>query len=208
MASQPLTDRFCSDLCAYKHFRSFTDSITNKKTLKALSTSFVNFPKPVPVQIIHHADIHATPVEDQSQRLLTAVQEQLSAASAALDIVRKRQQILQIAIDRAEMLAPITVQPEEGRSGKGRRKGGGGPTEDKQCGWDPRLIWDDEAVQSWVEGQDGGEICGLAKRRCDKHQGWQKNSAFSLETEEKSLVSDSSEEWVDADVSRANSMMS
>jgi COMPASS component SPP1 len=121
--------------------------------------------------------------------LITAVQDQISATSAALEVLRKRQHILQIAIDRAEVLEPIIVQPEEGRSGKGRRKGGNGPTEDKQCGWDPRLIWEDEAVQSWMEGQDEEEICGLAKRRCDKHQGWQKTSAFSLETEERQLVS-------------------
>lgn len=155
-----------------------------------MSTSFGSFPKPVTVQVIHHGD--SAPIsqrDDHTQQLISAVQQQLQATATALEIVRKRQQILQIAIERAESLPPIIVQVEE-RSGKSKRKGGGGPTEDKQCAWDPRLIWDDEEVNTWVEGQeDEVEICALGKRRCDKHSGWQKTSGFSLETEEMQLVS-------------------
>jgi hypothetical protein len=177
-------------LCAYKYFKVFTDSVTNKKTLKALSTSFGSFPKPVPVQVIHHGDARpVSHVDNHTQQLISAVQQQLTATAAALEFVRKRQQILQIAIDKAESLPPIIVQAEE-RSGKSKRKSGGGPTEDKQCAWDPRLIWDDEEVGNWVEGEEGEvDICELGKRRCDKHSGWQKTSGFSLETEEIQLVS-------------------
>jgi hypothetical protein len=170
--------------------------MTNKKTLKAIATSFSSYPKPVSVDIIHHIDTakQVAPeakADDHTQQMIAAVQAQITATTAALEIVKKRQQILQTVIDKAEGLAPIIVQPEE-RSGKGRRKGGGGPTEDKQCGWDPKLLWDDEEVSKWTENQEeqGDEQnCGLAKRRCDKHSGWQKTAAFSLEVEEAQLVS-------------------
>ena len=177
-------------MCAYKYFKVFTDSVTNKKTLKALSTSFGSFPKPVPVQVIHHGEVRPiSKVDDHTQQLISAVQQQLTATNTALEIVRKRQQILQIAVDKAESLPPIIVKAEE-RSGKSKRKGGAGPTEDKPCAWDPRLIWDDEEVGKWVEEEETEvEICGLGKRRCDKHSGWQKTSGFSLETEEIQLVS-------------------
>jgi hypothetical protein len=142
------------------------------------------------VQVIHHGEALPAPqADDHTQQLISAVQQQLTATTTALEIVRKRQQILQLAIDKAESLPPIVVQPEESRSSKSKRKGGGGPTEDKQCAWDPRLIWDDEEVGNRVEGEgEEVEICGLGKRRCDKHSGWQKTSAFSLETEEMQLV--------------------
>ena len=180
-------------MCAYKYHKIFADSITNKKTLKALTTSFGSFPKPVAIQIIHHGEAPlSTQADDHTQRLISAVREQLSATAKSLEIVRKRQQILQKAVDRAESLPPIVVQAEESRSSKSKRQGGGGPTEDKQCAWDPRLIWDDEEVEDMAEGQDEVEveICNLGKRRCDRHSGWQKTSGFSLETEELQLVSD------------------
>jgi hypothetical protein len=154
-----------------------------------LSTSFGSFPKPVPVQVIHHGTkLPVTQTDDHTQRLISAIQQQSTVTATALEIVRKRQQILEIAIDRAESLPHIIVQVEESRS-KSKRKGGGGPIEDKQCAWDPRLIWDDEEVQSWMDGEEEVQICGLGKRRCDKHSGWQKTSALSIETEEMQLVS-------------------
>lgn len=175
--------------------KAFTDSITVKKTLKQLSTTFAAYPKPPSVQIIHHADVTVpgtgTEVANPAQQLLSVVQSQMAAMTAALELVRRRQQILQQAIDHAESLAPVVIAQEDIRGSKNKRKSGTGPTEDKQCAWDPRLIWTDDQVKTWsADGQDGGEgICELAKKRCDRHSGWQKTIAISLEVEERQLVS-------------------
>jgi COMPASS component SPP1 len=174
--------------------KAFTDSITTKKTLKQLSASFGSYPKPSQAIIQHHKVPPASKGRDEStQQLINTIQNQLEATTAALDTVRKRQQILQSAIDRAEGLPPILIQAEESRSSKSKRKGGNGPSEDKQCAWDPRLIWDDAEVRDW-DGEEQeedvvGNICGLGKRKCDRHQGWQKTSTISLELEHAQLVS-------------------
>lgn len=83
---------------------------------------------------------------------------------------------------------------EETRSGKSKRKGG--PTEDKQCAWDPRLVLSDDDLRATDinEGGDqaadqGDGVCELGKRRCDRHSGWQKTTSLSLDLEEQQLVS-------------------
>lgn len=182
--------------------KAFTDSITTKKTLKQLSASFGAYPKPSQATIQHHKITPPTTGRDDStQQLINTIQIQLEATTAALDIVRKRQQILQSAIDRAEGLPPILIQAEESRSSKSKRKGGNGPSEDKQCAWDPRLIRDDAEVRDWngeeQEEDVVGNICGLGKRKCDRHQGWQKTSTVSLELEHAQLVSDTHWAWAD-----------
>lgn len=178
----------------------FSDSLTNKKTLKTITSAFSGYPKPAPVQVIHHATIDI-PVNSvlptQSEELLSAVKTQMAAITSVLDRVRKRQEVLRQAIEHAEALPPVIVPADESRSSsKSKRKGGAsGPTEDKQCAWDPRLVWTDEEVTSWGGGtrnedeEDNAAVCDLAKRRCDKHSGWQKTVMLSLEVEEKQLVS-------------------
>lgn len=173
--------------------KAFADSISNKKTLKQISTTFTGYPKPAPVQIIHHATIDPAVANatTQADQLMVAVQSQMKALTSALDVVRKRQDILRRAIEHAESLAPIAIPVEETRASKSKRKGGGGPTEDKQCAWDPRLSWTDQQVMAeggTVGREDDLAVCELAKRRCDKHSGWQKTLAISLEVEEKQLV--------------------
>lgn len=207
--------RFCSDLCAYKYHKVLVESITNKKNLKQITAAFSAYPKPPPVQVIHHtvepsSEIpNPTPTPSQSHDILSVVQSQLASITSKLEIVRKRQEILRQAIDYAESLGPVILAQEESRSGKSKRKGG--PTEDKQCAWDPRLVMSDEEVRSAIVGTaataagagagdgNGGEgggqaaqgaegVCELGKRRCDKHSGWQKTISLSLDLEEQQLV--------------------
>jgi COMPASS component SPP1 len=170
--------------------KAFTDSITNKKTMKQLSTSFVSYPKPAAATIHHHSVASPAAASNSTQELINTIQAQLVSTRAALDVVLKRQQILQAATDRADSLPPIVVQAEETRSSKSKRKAGGGPTEDKQCAWDARLIWDDQDVLAWDGNErEDREICGLPKRKCDRHQGWPKTATISLELEHAQLVS-------------------
>lgn len=178
--------------------KTFADSITNKKTLKQITTAFTGYPKPTPVQIIHHATIDLRvnpPTATLEYEVLSAVHTQMEAISSALEIVRKRQEILQQSINHAESLGPVVVPAvEETRSSKSKRKSTG-PTEDKQCAWDPRLIWSDDETKMadigglQVENQVDVGVCESGKRRCDKHSGWQKTIALSLELEEQQLVS-------------------
>ena len=188
--------RFCSEVCAYAHFRPLAETFTNKKILQQVTAAFTGYPKPTPVQIIQHQpqqtkmDSSAGPTAPATapeNDVVSVVRSQIAAITSRLELVRKRQEILRQAIEHAESLDPVITVVEEVRSGKSKRKGG--PTEDKQCAWDPRLILSDEEVQA-IDGadRDMGGVCELGKRRCDRHPGWQKTIALSLDVEEQQLV--------------------
>lgn len=146
------------------------------------------------------------------QFLLAKIKHQLGEIEASLELVKKRQAILQKAIERSEALSPVTVtvnqEAEAASKSRKKKKGGGGGGasggEDKQCGWDKRLIWDDEQVMVWRNEADANDnkdhdaeaevveeiqICSLPKRRCDRHGGWQRTIGVSLEVEQGGLVS-------------------
>lgn len=192
-----LTFRFCSDLCAYQHFKTFAATISNKKTLNQIASSFNAYPRPANVQVTHHTTTPLTPRDpaETQEAVLATIELQLSEITSSLELVKKRQAILQSAIERSEAMSTVLIIPSDDPGGKNRKrkKGGGGGGEDKQCGWDKRLIWDDEVVRGWQETEkgDGPELalCSLPKKRCDRHPGWQKTIGVQLEVEQGTLVS-------------------
>ncbi len=134
--------------------------------------------------------------------------EHLERTNAAIGLVRKRQKILNAAIERCETLETIAVDNEEeiedGNNKKKKKKVAPAVKEDRPCGWMRALIWDDETIEDWDEEiSEEDEICMSGRRRCERHQGyvhflkdipltvfsWQKTMKASLDVEEMSLVS-------------------
>ncbi|WVQ80050.1 hypothetical protein IAT38_002151 [Cryptococcus sp. DSM 104549] len=104
----------------------------------------------------------------------------------------------------AEALAP--PPPTKGRKKKsGGGGGGGGKVDDRACGYDWAVLVEDEEVWG-VDIGEGGEgagdgepeagaepgaeggaigrpVCMSGRRKCDRHQGWQRNIATQLDLE-------------------------
>ncbi|WWD19205.1 hypothetical protein CI109_103663 [Kwoniella shandongensis] len=190
--------KFCSSSCAFRHSHSVISGMTNKNTLKQLAKTFIAYPQPdLGVVVVHHdtstsktAKLEATDTEASQ---LALVQKQIEEVQRAMDVVRKRQAILEAAIERCETLAPVQPTGEEdededqgktkGKGKKGRSGGGGaGKGEDEPCGWDRRLVSSDEEVEGMADDVEG-QPCMVGRRKCDRHQGWQKTTAVSLEVE-------------------------
>jgi COMPASS component SPP1 len=150
---------------------------TNKKILKQLSTTFIDYPRPSSgTRVIHHrsiSSITAVRTTPPAADILSALDEQIRAVNAALELVGKRQSILGKAMERCDTLR-VDVSAEE----VGKKKGGKA-VDDRACGWVRRLIWSDEDVQTWVhvdgaaaeEDMLEGETCMLLRKRCDRHGG-------------------------------------
>ena len=161
---------------------------TNKKLLKQLSSVFVGLPAPKSnVSVTHHFDTHLT--TSTTEQTTASLSEQISAINRALSDVTRRQEILQHTITRCEtLILPAASEAEVGDKKSKKRPGGG---DDRPCGWDKKLVWTDEEVEQWRPDEDDGmdgEACMAPKRRCDRHQGWQKTMTASLDLEAGQLV--------------------
>lgn len=115
------------------------------------------------------------------------LEEQMAAVESALATVVKRQRLLESVIAQTETLPPVaaTHTHESGKKGKG----GGRSTDDRPCGWNAKLIWEDDQVLAWsdtpsesggeegvnaddrMEGEEHPGVCMSLRRRCDRHQG-------------------------------------
>ncbi|WVR09469.1 hypothetical protein IAU60_006536 [Kwoniella sp. DSM 27419] len=211
--------KFCCSSCAYQHSHSLVASMSNKKTLKQLAKTFIQYPPPsLGITVTQHG---ADPSTQGSKSLgshskatrLSSVQAQIEQVEIAVDLVKARQEILRQAIERCEALHPVAnaldEEAEEVSKKSKKKKGSSGPKEDRPCGWVRRLIADDGEVQRWIvttaargtrqldespHEQDGThgieadeigdqDYCLNGRKRCDRHQGWQKTMAVSLEVE-------------------------
>lgn len=91
-----------------------------------------------------------------------------------------------------------------------------GPSNEAPCGFDVRLIWEDTAWSGWVKSargrtvlnglipppeedetmqdadaeleEEAGLVCTITRKRCDRHQGWQRLNEASFEAEKTTLV--------------------
>lgn len=171
--------RFCSDQCAYKQAKILVETIrlTAKRNIKQLSTSLCSYPKPSGATITHHIPVTLPttliPVKSVNTELAN-LQNQIDATKSATNLVKKRQMILQQAISRCETLTSNSVVVNVNGNGNGdkARKGGG---DDRACGWERRLVWENEEVLAGTLGQEeegeGVEVCSNGRKRCDRHQG-------------------------------------
>ena len=159
---------------------------TNAKALKQLTSFFIGLPRPmVPVSVTHLLD-HLDPVIP-NQDMMSALTEKIAAVEQQITVVQKRQAILQSAIARCETLVlPSMINGDDEMTGKKKRSGG----DDRPCGWDRRLISSERVIlcMADVEQEDGPQPCMQPRRRCDRHQGWQKTISASLEVESNQLV--------------------
>ncbi|KAK8854654.1 hypothetical protein IAR55_003393 [Kwoniella newhampshirensis] len=200
-----LSSKFCSSSCAFRHSSAIISGMTNKNTLKQLAKVFIAYPAPnLGVSVIHH-NAPSLPAKDdtnekyQSRPQLNEIQAQIEEVERAMAIVSKRQELLLSAVERCEALVSVRSIPgeeEEDVQEKGTSKGkkgrgggaGAGKGDDRPCGWDRRLVsFDEEMLEMNIgRGEDElvkGELCMVARRKCDRHQGWQKTTAISLEVE-------------------------
>ncbi|ODN90757.1 hypothetical protein L198_06073 [Cryptococcus wingfieldii CBS 7118] len=184
--------KFCSARCAYRYSQAALGAVTSKQSLKQLTKGLANFPSPnLGVSIIHHIppttpDVSQSPYDDV-QFQLSMIQSQLESTLKAINIIQKRQAVLSAAIEKCDNLTPIVF--DDGAPPKKSKKKGGGPAppkEDKPCGWVVVLIAEDEEVDQGVKGHGAGivvegaeewQVCMLPRRKCDRHQGWQKTIA-------------------------------
>lgn len=147
--------------------------------------------------------------------MLEAITKQIESVKAAIQLVQRRQQILENVVARCETLPPLagttngTTEPAPAASSKSSKKSSsrkGGASDDRPCGWERRLIWDDDAVLAAPEppapaaeepGPDAAAVaeedadrapCLNPRRKCDRHTGWQKTVAALLENEAYQLV--------------------
>ncbi|RXK35274.1 hypothetical protein M231_07472 [Tremella mesenterica] len=180
--------KYCSPLCAFRHGQSLIPAVANKRQLKQLHDAFVSYPPPPPKTTVSHhisrpvtAPTTVVPTSD----ILHAISDQLTGVKSALEVVRKRQRILSQAIERWETLGNVLPppEPEDGTEERGRWKRKHAVKEEKMCGWDERLSWDDVEVNIWDGEHWEGEVCGKGKR-CERHLGWQKTVGVSLDLEQ------------------------
>lgn len=191
-ALPPLATKFCSQLCAFKHAQSLIGDITDRRKRRQLASELVAFPEPhASVKVVHHLDSDSAPTSgaDTAQDVLQQYTEQVQAA---IELVRARQAILQQAIARCEALIQANghdtaMDVDEPRPKKSKSKSSS-KSDDRICGWDSRLTADDWEILDLVASGEKVEACMVARRRCDRHQGWQKTIAASLEVEAHCLV--------------------
>ncbi|OCF57603.1 hypothetical protein L486_05062 [Kwoniella mangroviensis CBS 10435] len=202
------SSKFCSSSCAFQHSQSLLSSMTNKNTLKQLAKTFIGFPEPkLGISTVNHAE-HTPSLQcnlSNSDRLVD-LEKQLDQVNRSIELVLKRQKILDDTIRKAEsaILTVNVIEEEEEevrQSKKGKKKksgvnvngnGNGSGKDDKPCGWNKILIAEDQEVRSFniseqeqgiISEEEEGEICMRGKRRCDRHQGWQRTIAAQLEVE-------------------------
>lgn len=194
--------RFCSSPCAFRYSQAMLGAITNKTAIKQLSKALTSFPRPkLGVTVEHHmpakSETSIFSVYDDTQTQLLTLQKRQEAVQKTILRIQKRQALLHIAVDRCEQLPAIAPTETEESQQKGKKRKAGRPTDDRPCGWEASLIAEDEEVEELVKGEGEEmevvagerEVCMLPRRKCDRHQGWQKTVAVSLDLELATLVS-------------------
>jgi COMPASS component SPP1 len=147
-------------------------AISNKRSVKQLTATLSSYPAPVlGVQVINH--LLTPPASPRrlasssssswsskgraAEALLESLQKQISATMAAIELVQRRQAILAEVTARAATLVSATPQVHgddtSGGGSKKSRKGGGGGGDMGPCGWEPKLVWDDDEVRAWTGGR-------------------------------------------------------
>ncbi|KIR41860.1 compass component spp1 [Cryptococcus deuterogattii 99/473] len=187
---------FCSSPCAFRYSQAMLGAITNKTAIKQLSKALTSFPRPkLGVTVEHHmpakSETSIFSVYDDTQTQLLTLQKRQEAVQKTILRIQKRQALLHIAVDRCEQLPAIAPTETEESQQKGKKRKAGRPTDDKPCGWEASLIAEDEEVEELVKGEGEEmevvagerEVCMLPRRKCDRHQGWQKTVAVSLDLE-------------------------
>ena len=195
--------RFCSHACAFRHAQSLIPAVANKKQLKQLHDAFVAYPQPGPeVSVVNHDRSAIDAKSGSSTNPIADISAQLKIVQSALEMVQKRQRILSQAIARWESSGSgaangaaadgehADAPPPSKKSKKHQSK----DKEERLCGWDERLVWDDTEVGIWSGERWEGDTCAKG-RRCDRHQGWQKTIGASLQVEEALLVCFLSTNW-------------
>ncbi|WVQ90596.1 hypothetical protein IAS59_004377 [Cryptococcus gattii] len=190
------SSKFCSSQCAFRYSQAMLGAITNKTAIKQLSKALISFPRPkLGVTVEHHmpakSETSIFSVYDDTQTQLLTLQKRQEAAQKAILRIQKRQALLHIAVDRCERLPPIAPTETEESQQKGKKRKAGRPTDDRPCGWEASLIAEDEEVEELVKGEGEEmevvvgerEVCMLPRRKCDRHQGWQRTVAVSLDLE-------------------------
>ncbi|WFC94288.1 COMPASS (complex proteins associated with Set1p) component [Malassezia brasiliensis] len=137
-----------------------------------------------------YARAHATPLDGKREYVqwaaeLARVRAESACGNALLDVLAVRGKLLQLAEDRLSTLPPATEEDV------GKHRDASIP----RCGFDARLVWDDEPLWAWAtsptgramlqeeapldgrfSGQQGGTgpevVCGEPKRRCKRHADW------------------------------------
>ena len=145
----------------------------NKKTIKQLAGALIAYPPPAAsINIINHIVSPNPALSAPSPDLISILQHQIQTTEAAIGVIQKRQRILQQAIKHCEDLTAtvMTVNGDDGTSKK-MIKGTNSNADNRPCGWEKRLIWDDQEIESWDGEEVEGESCLLPRRRCDRHQG-------------------------------------
>nr|ODN94490.1 hypothetical protein L204_04623 [Cryptococcus depauperatus CBS 7855] len=191
---------FCSPHCAFRYSQALLKIITNKNAIKQLTKALAPYPEPdVGITVIHHRPAPVLketsfPNYDQTDHQLYHIQSRIVEIERLMRFIQKRKALFQYVVDRCDQLPPLTVtkSDEVQHKSKSSKKKGSRPADDRPCGWDARLITADEQVDQFVKGDEGEtmrvewediEVCMAGKRRCDRHQGWQKTIGVSLDIE-------------------------
>lgn len=171
------------------------------------------------MSVEHHGHVAepAAPPNAEGE-LLAELRQQGDGVLRALELVAKRQAILEQAVAYYDSLVVTLAPAAPAPTKKSKNKRRDGQKEERPCAFDPRLLWDDEAVTVWSgeeapveeapveeeaeagEGEgEGDDAAATPKppsravckngRRCDRHQGWQRTTAVALEVEVAQLVS-------------------
>lgn len=87
--------------------------------------------------------------------ILVDLHHRLASLRAELDLVSKRQSLVNVLVDRCDALPPISrsdaidADAAAAMKKKKSKTKSGGAVDDRPCGWSAVLVWDDEAVQGW-----------------------------------------------------------
>lgn len=113
---------------------------------------------------------------------LAALDAEMAAEHAALDVLAARSKLLELVDDRVSSLQPVDDDAARGPC----------------CGYDTRLSWDDEELWAWASSEpgramlaerralddsvDGTEVaCRVLKRKCKRHNDWSAIHGAELE---------------------------
>lgn len=178
--------KFCSSQCAFAHAQVLLQTLEKKdvQDLRGLEA----YPSPSPSVTVERED-GGEATGSSASSLLESLGVQAEAALHALEVVQKRQALLSQAIAVWDALAPSAAPAEDAPKKKSKNKRRDAPADTRPCGWDPRLVWDDEAVLDWNnEAQGNPESLCTGSRRCERHAGWQKTTTVSLDVEAAQLA--------------------
>lgn len=190
------TPRFCSSRCAFQHAQGVAASI-DKAGQENLTNALAAYPSPTPsVAIETHAAGSSPaahlPETGGAAALLASLEAQAEDVARAAQVVAQRQALLARAVERWEALAPAPLPegtapaPKKKSSKNKRRDGEAAAAAERPCGFDHRLLWDDGPVAEWAAGgveEAGEEETCAARRRCERHQGWQRTIGVALDVE-------------------------